>query len=119
MATMGVRVPRDLFAHGPDQKTAVHVRGRGQALFAGPDDARGGEPVHDRHLQVHEDQVVGVPADHGQHVQAVAGLVHGVPHLAEQQSGQFPVGGHVVDEQDFQGPQPGQGPCSVGWLSGR
>ncbi|KAF5043139.1 hypothetical protein DSECCO2_505370 [anaerobic digester metagenome] len=100
--------PLDLFAQGADEDAAVQVRGRGPSLLAGADDLRGRETVHDRHLQIHEDEIVGLAAEHGQGVESVAGVVHGLTHAPQQEFGQLTVGAYVVDQEDFKGPKAGQ-----------
>jgi hypothetical protein len=43
-------------------------------VAAGAQGLGGGQPVHRRHADVHEDHVGGVPVDHRQDLGAVAGL---------------------------------------------
>lgn len=67
------------------------------------------EAVHDGHLHVEEDYVVGVAGDGGEGFGAVEGVGGGVAEFLEEEAGDALVYGVVLDEEEAEGVAEGVG----------
>ena len=109
----------DMVVHAGEPEAAdlggEHVRRHGDdrdrpdVAGQAPDALRRGDPVHDRHLDVHQDEIVVValhPLDRfravGRHVDHVAGLF-------ENRAAELLVQVDVLDQEDADGPAGGLG----------
>ncbi len=76
--------------------------------------SRGLEPIHDRHLTVHEHQVVSLPVQTVERLLAVIGDLHRTAELREHGLGDFLVHQVIFDQQNAGVPPRGRRSAGVG-----
>jgi hypothetical protein len=113
----------DVIVHaGPQALFPILVEGIGghgqdgeRAAAGQPADGRGGlQPVHDRHLDVHQHQVKGGLVHHLDRGFAIVGEAHPHAHAFQQQAGHLLVDHVILDQQDVGAAPSGQFPFGCG-----